>query len=283
MHAGVSFRKYLSASLLLHLLFFIVVAFSVTRRAFEISEEIYSVSVETGTKLGGISRVPEKKDFEKPLVSNRKEEQPVKELKPEDKRQLENLLSEPERKTEFTDPTKPPATPTKRPTPRPTPTRRVEPTPRRTPTPVPTPRTQPRTNIDSEYSNILREYLGESSRAGGEGIGAARIGPDRGYGGGIIKDPEWIRYRDTILESIKRNWFWHDKSSNLQAIVVFNIAPDGKIINPRLKRSSGVLAFDQSCLKAVVATDRLPPPPRQFYADFETVEVAFIPREMLNW
>lgn len=276
----IQIRRYLSTSVLLHLLFILLITVSVTRQTFEITEEIYSVSVETGAKLGGISRVPEKKDFEKPLVSNLKKDQLPKELKPEEKKQLENLLAEPESKSELFEPTKPPPAATTRPTPHPTPTKKLPPTPRQTPTTPPTPRRQPKTNIDTEYSNILREYLGESSRAGGDGIGAARIGPDRGYGGGIIKDPEWIRYRDTILESVKRNWFWHDKSSNLQAIVTFNIAPDGKILNPRLKRSSGDAAFDQSCLKAVISTDRLPPPPQRFYMDFETVDVSFIPREM---
>ncbi|MCX7953501.1 MAG: TonB C-terminal domain-containing protein [Deltaproteobacteria bacterium] len=129
---------------------------------------------------------------------------------------------------------------------------------------------------------MLRQYLGESSRAGGQGIGAARLGGDRGYGGGILKDPEWIRYRDLILESVKKNWFWHDKSSNLRAIVSFNISRDGRIYNVTLKETSGVSSFDQSCVKAVLSTYRLPPPPERFYQDFQLVEIIFIPSEMLG-
>ncbi|MCS6962021.1 MAG: TonB C-terminal domain-containing protein [Deltaproteobacteria bacterium] len=278
-------ERYLSASLLLHMGALFLGLFIEADRDWNIQEEVYSVSIETGSKLGGISKVPEKKDFEKPVIE-KKQETNEKQLRTdnlnsEQKKELENLLKEPGIGTALTPTVRPTATSTRRPTLTPAPTKTTIPK-KSTPTKKPTPLLQPKTKIDSEYSSILREYLGESSRAGGEGIGAGRIGPEKGLGGGILKDPEWLRYRDLIIETIKSNWFWHDRTSKLQAVVAFNLMPDGKIHNIQLKASSGVTAFDSSCLQAVIKTDRLPPPPPRFYEDFRTVEILFVPREMLN-
>ncbi len=281
MNSNLGPSRFIPASILLHFVIFLFIIGVAQNTSISVEQEIYSVSIEAGSKLGGVSRIPEQKDREKAVVESSKIEK--KTLSQTEKKELEALLNEKTITEKTPDATnlekkKHTPTPTVRQTPKTTPNAKQTPTPIPKATKKPTPTPKPKIEIDSEYSRILKEYLGESTRAGGEGIGAGRIGPEKGYGGGILKDPEWIKYRDTIIETIKKNWFWQDRSANLKAVVSFNISPDGRILNVKLVESSGVPAFDQSCVKAVMGTPFLPPPPMRFYQDFQKVEIIFIPQ-----
>jgi len=268
-------RRYISLSVLLHLLvLLLIVKFNRTSFNFNQNFEVYSVSIEGGSKLGGHSQVPEEKDFSKKTVVEEKprEKEPV--ITEAEKEKLKNTLQE-----DISAPA-----PTLAPSPKPTkpPTPKPVKTPAKKPSPTPTPRTEPKIKIDSDYDTILKRYLGESTDAGGEGIGAGRISSEKGLGGGILKDPVWLKYRNTVLEILRNNWIWQDKQSNLQAVISFRVAPDGKISQVVLETSSGNSAFDSSCLNAVAKSNPLPPPPQQYYKDFEFLRITFAPKLFLS-
>ena len=268
-------RRYISLSLILHIIVLIlIVEFNRTSFDFNQNFEVYSVSIEGGSKLGGHSQVPEEKDLSKKVVveEKSKEKEPV--ITEKEKEKLKNTLQE----------DIPAPSPTLAPSPKPKkpPTPKPVKTPPKKPTPTPTLRKEPNVKIDSDYETILKRYLGESTDAGGEGIGAGKISSEKGLGGGVLKDPIWLKYRNTVLETLRNNWIWQDKQSNLQAVVSFRVAPDGKISQVVLETSSGNSAFDNSCLNAVAKSNPLPPPPPQYYRDFEFLRITFAPKLFLS-
>jgi TonB family protein len=86
-------------------------------------------------------------------------------------------------------------------------------------------------------------------------------------------------YATAIYEAVRKHWstptgFVSDSElATLSAEVRVSISADGTLGNPRLLKPSGNQYFDDSCMQAVKATARVPPPPpgfkRGFRLDFE--------------
>jgi colicin import membrane protein len=84
-----------------------------------------------------------------------------------------------------------------------------------------------------------------SPNATGDALRAS--GPSPSYGGRII-----ARVKPNIV-------FNPDEvSGNPAAVVEFRTALDGKILDPKLFKSSGNKAWDEAVIKALVKTDTLP-------------------------
>ena len=63
-------------------------------------------------------------------------------------------------------------------------------------------------------------------------------------------------------QKIKENWRYPLlKNSNLISEVEITIGRDGNIISYKLTKSSGNQLFDNSVIKAILETKKLPPPP----------------------
>jgi TonB family protein len=81
-------------------------------------------------------------------------------------------------------------------------------------------------------------------------------------------------YATKIHNAIKKNWsapsgLLNDAQlAGLSADVRMQIADDGTIENPKLQKSSGNDLFDDSCMQAVRATGKVPPPPAGVRAQF---------------
>jgi TonB family protein len=82
-------------------------------------------------------------------------------------------------------------------------------------------------------------------------------------------------YATAIFEAIRKNWntptglVSDGELATLTADVRVSIAGDGKLGSPRLVRPSGNQYFDDSCVQAVNATVRVPPPPDGLAARFK--------------
>ncbi len=139
---------------------------------------------------------------------------------------------------------------------------------------------QAKKDRDKRISDLAREirskkeYGGESVRAGGTGFGGARIGGSGG-GGGTLAPYAKVAYQNELQAHIKSGWRWMQKSSFLQAFVEVNIRPDGEVTSVRITQSSGNAHFDDSVIRAVKKASPVPPPPREFYSDFSSVNFEF--------
>jgi colicin import membrane protein len=295
-------RRGLFASLGVHILFVLICLLGQFRGDNELSKApVYSVTLEGGSKLGGRSQVAEtKKQTPQAPPKNVGSKTPT--PTPVPKQQVEPKKNEPkvpvqetkkddiktgeEKKEEVIKPKPTPvAVPEKKPTPKPEPT--AKPQPKSTPTPeakqkpqkpVVTPPKKKPENLESQYERAMQRYLGESSDAGGDGFGAARVG-GRGMGGGVIKPPEFFQYLALLKRELKSGWQWYSRRDLLIAEVELKIARNGSILDERIVKGSGNREFDSSVLRAVRKSDPLPPPPTSVYDDFKVVRIIFDPRD----
>lgn len=224
---------------------------------------VYSVTIEGGSKIGGMSQVP--KDDKKSAVappknvkSEPKAEKKVEEKKAEVKEEkkevpedTKNTVKIPDKKAEKEKPKKEVKTKAKEETPE---------------------------EINKRLQSAMQRYLGESSNAGGTGFGAAALG-GKGMGGGVVRPPEFFIYAKKLEEYIKSGWVWNDTSAALISQVTFEIAPDGRLGAIQLTKGSGTSAYDDSVLRAVTKASPVPPPPASVYEYFRSVRMTFDPRE----
>ncbi len=81
-------------------------------------------------------------------------------------------------------------------------------------------------------------------------------------------------YATAVYEAIRRNWSApsglvnESELAGLVATIKVNIAPDGALSNASVRKSSGNRIFDDSCMQAVSATAKVPPPPAAVAAQF---------------
>ena len=123
-----------------------------------------------------------------------------------------------------------------------------------------------------------KQYEGESYDAGGQGFGAAKLG-GKGTGGGSLASIEKVAYMNALEQHIKRGWRWIMGNQKLTAIVRFRILKDGTLQKIELSKSSGNSNFDDSVMRAVRKASPVPPPPAKFYLDFSDVRLIFDSKE----
>lgn len=133
-------------------------------------------------------------------------------------------------------------------------------------------------DIDKQLQQAMQRYLGESVDAGGKGFGAAALG-GTGMGGGVVRPPEFFVYRDALMAHVKSTWKWHDVSAPLIAQVELDIETDGRITRAVLVSSSGNREYDESVMRALNGASPVPPPPEIVYHFFKRVRITFDPRD----
>lgn len=242
---------------------------------------VYSISIEGGKTLGGMSQVP-KDDKPSPMA-------PMKNVAAQAK-QDPTVQEQKETKPEAADEDAEVSTAESKPTPKPT----AQPTPPKAATPKATPAPNKKVDqkndakntkksdgeeVDKRYQAALQRYLGESSDGGGKGFGAARAGGS-GMGGGVVRPPEFFVYEKIVRSRIKEAWRWYDTNSSLITVIAFDIEPDGVIKNVRLVKTSGDSSYDESVMRAAMKASPLPAPPASVYEQyFKSVRITFDPRE----
>lgn len=89
----------------------------------------------------------------------------------------------------------------------------------------------------------------------------------------------YIYYLRILKNKIYENWsppVVEDTTEKLQDVVIqFKILKNGKIVDSRIEKSSGIGFFDQSALRAVILASPLPPLPEEFEEEFLGVHLGF--------
>lgn len=117
------------------------------------------------------------------------------------------------------------------------------------------------------------------SSGSGEGPGAASLGSG-GTGGGIVREFEFVSYYNRMRQTIKQNWTWGGKRTDLIVTVRFGIREGGEIVGLRVTSASGDPSYDQAVIRAVTRSSPLPPPPENYRKDFMDVELEFHPKDL---
>lgn len=131
--------------------------------------------------------------------------------------------------------------------------------------------------INSALERAVKKYTGESTDAGGKGYGSSGQGGN-GFGGGESRPPEFFQYQELLEQYVKSGWAWHDPTAALKASVCFELSPEGGLISVRLCNPSGNRKYDESVVRAVQKADPVPPPPATVYKYFKEVRMTFSPQ-----
>ncbi|MEO0082424.1 MAG: TonB family protein [candidate division WOR-3 bacterium] len=122
----------------------------------------------------------------------------------------------------------------------------VEPKPR--PQVAPEPRPKPKSESQKKESVVKKH-----------GLGARIEGADAlGY----------AYYLNIILAKIADNWVnpYAGQPRTIRATVYFVVEEDGTITGVKLEKGSGDAGYDASCVRALLATEKLPPLPPEYTA-----------------
>lgn len=93
-----------------------------------------------------------------------------------------------------------------------------------------------------------------------------------------------LEYITMVRQSIHKNWrkdpAWSEKSPPLSAVLLIEIAKDGKLKIGKIERASGDNDFDASVRSAIADSDPLPPPPsEEIAAQVRTTRLYFDARD----
>lgn len=235
---------------------------------------VYSVSLESGARVGGISQAPkepDKKSIPTPPTEEKKKEEPQPELEKDPDAEVSIAEETPKPTPKST----PKATP--KPTPKSTPKPKATPKPKPKATPKPKPKQPTLDDINKALEQAVKKYTGESTDAGGKGFGSTG-GGGNGFGGGEQRPPEFFTYMKLLEADIKGGWRWHDPTAPLEARVCFRLSERGEISSLSVCSSSGDSKFDASVFRAVQKANPAPPPPPNVYKYFESVRITFTPQ-----
>jgi TonB family protein len=121
---------------------------------------------------------------------------------------------------------------------------------------------------------------GEPLSAGsGEGLGAQSLGKGGVGGEGILKSVEFIAYQNRLVSTIKGNWAWAGRRSDLKVVVQFGIKENGDIIGLRVTQRSGDPTYDESVIRAIKRSSPVSSPPESHRKEFADVEMTFKPSD----
>jgi TonB family protein len=85
-------------------------------------------------------------------------------------------------------------------------------------------------------------------------------------------------YLNILLNKISRNWHnpFKGKDIILMSIVYFEVDKNGHIYSVRLEEDSGNELYNETAMRAVIITKRLPPLPEEFSDDYLKVHLEFL-------
>lgn len=85
-------------------------------------------------------------------------------------------------------------------------------------------------------------------------------------------------YLNILLNKINKNWHnpYQGKDVVLKSTIYFEVDKKGTIYNVRLEESSGDNLYNETSMRAVTMTKKLPPLPKEFADDFLKVHLEFL-------
>lgn len=91
-----------------------------------------------------------------------------------------------------------------------------------------------------------------------------------------VSDFPFAWYLRTVQQKISANWTPPGQSVDGQQVVtVFEITRDGQIRRPAIEKTSGNVLYDQAALRAIVASNPLPPLPTDFKEPLLRIHLGF--------
>jgi protein TonB len=112
---------------------------------------------------------------------------------------------------------------------------------------------------------------GGSSSSGGLSLGEA----DGGQVAGVPADFHFTYYIERMLALIESRWYKPAVAVGTRARVRFRIQPDGRLDTIEIEESSGHPSFDRAALRALYASNPLPPLPPAYTQPSLTVHLSF--------
>jgi len=97
----------------------------------------------------------------------------------------------------------------------------------------------------------------------------------KGMGGGTLASMEKIAYSNALKNHVKQGWRWLNSSEKLVAKVEVYILQDGRVQNVNIIQKSGNPNFDDSVVRAVFKASPVPPAPEGLYEEFKDVTFTF--------
>lgn len=82
-------------------------------------------------------------------------------------------------------------------------------------------------------------------------------------------------YLTQVLSFISSNWYKPPVSDETYCVIYFVISKSGRIIDAKVEKSSENSVFDRAALRAVLASNPLPPLPYDFYEDKLGIHLRF--------
>ncbi len=112
---------------------------------------------------------------------------------------------------------------------------------------------------------------------------APATGPAGVATGDLLQGVEFLRYYNTLIDTLRRNWVWAgDAGAGLSVSVGFSVRPDGSLAAVRLLSESGNAGFDRSVENAVRSAGMIEPPPDRYRKEFSEVIIRFNSDDLAN-
>ncbi len=142
-------------------------------------------------------------------------------------------------------------------------------------------------------SSASPSFSPTTGRAGGTSSGGGRFGTTPGTGTGnnvgnpgpgnpkgspgidAIKEPDFGPYMKELQRRIKMNWDPPKGNESKRVILLFSIARDGRLLNVKVHRSSGLPAADNAAINAVKLTAPFKPLPPDFKGNSVDIQFTF--------
>ncbi len=148
---------------------------------------------------------------------------------------------------------------------------------------------------NSSPAPVFSQSSGKSSGAGGTGTGAGgggRFSNGTGTGKGnvgnpgpgnpngapgidAIKEPDFGPYMKELQRRIKMNWDPPKGNESKRVVLLFTIARDGRLLNIKVHKSSGLPAADNAAMNAVKLTAPFRPLPPEFKGQSVDIQFTF--------
>lgn len=137
-------------------------------------------------------------------------------------------------------------------------------------------RPKPKENKREEKSVPDKKKKSKSSQRKGLPDGLPDIIPEIYTGSG--RGFNYSYYLNILLSKIGQNWNnpYRNKDVILKSIVYFEVDENGLISNIRIENDSGNEIYNESTIRAVALTKKLPPLPQEFSDDYLKVHLEFL-------
>ncbi len=121
---------------------------------------------------------------------------------------------------------------------------------------------------------------GTAGRAGSSGGGGNVGNPGPGNPNGApgidaIKEPDFGPYMKELQRRIKMNWTPPKGNESKRVVLLFSISRDGRLLNVKVHKSSGLPSSDQAAIQAVQLTAPFRPLPPEYRGDSVDIQFTF--------